>query len=78
MENYQAFIGTIMESSQINEEKGYEEYLALLTKFNPNFKKYVNKPTGNFRAQTYEQPQHYHKNSGNYQGGRKIQESFNS
>ena len=78
MANHQAFIGTTVESPQINEEKEYEECLALLTKFDPNFKKFVNKPTGNFRAQSYQQPQHYHQNSGNFQGGNKNQQSFNS
>nr|KAJ0185601.1 hypothetical protein LSAT_V11C900489100 [Lactuca sativa] len=50
MANHQAFVGTTMESPQINEEKDYKECLALLKKFNTNFKKFVNKPTGNFRA----------------------------
>lgn len=50
MENHQAFIGTTMEPPQSNEEDEYEEYMALLMKFNRNFKKFVKKPTESFRA----------------------------
>ena len=41
----------------------------MLTQFNPNFKKFLNKPSGNFRSQSYQHPHHYNKNSGDLQGG---------
>lgn len=77
MENHQAFIGTKMEPPPSNEEDEYEEFLALLTKFNSIYKKFVNNRTKDFIAQSYQQPQYYHQNYSNSQGRNNNQHYFN-
>ncbi|TLX69865.1 hypothetical protein E9993_22700 [Labilibacter sediminis] len=60
----------IDEESEDLTEQDYQQCLALLSQMKPGFKKFFNRSaSGNYKAQSYQQPDHYQRNSGNFQGG---------
>ncbi|KAI3503611.1 hypothetical protein L1887_32057 [Cichorium endivia] len=65
-------------SSETEDDAEYGQLLALLSNFNPNFKNFFKKPSGNSRSLSYQQPQHFNQNSGNLQGGNQPPKPPNS